>query len=469
VKIKLKTNIKSTLADYFTPVAVYEKLRESYPGSLLLESSDYHARENHYSYICCKPIAKFSVEQKQICIQYPQTKIQKIAISDNNGVLPAFEDFRTHFQIQKQNYPFITGGFFGYSSYDAVQYFEDIQITKKIQRIPDMLYQLFQIVIVFDHFQEKLYIFEYQPDQTDSVIADIFDIIQNKKATTHFFQATAGENSNYTDEQFLEIIEKGIWHCQRGDVFQVVLSRKFSQSFQGDEWNVYRILRSINPSPYLFYFDYGDFKIFGSSPETQIIIKENEIVIYPIAGTFRRTGDDLQDAKLAKELFNNTKESAEHCMLVDLARNDLSKQCLEVKVKIFKEIQYYSHVIHMVSKVVGRAKNTNPVKSFADTFPAGTLSGAPKYRAMEIIDHLEDSNREFYGGAIGFFSFEGEVNHAITIRSILSYQGALHYQAGGGIVCLSDKKSELQEANSKRAALKLAIEQASSFFGKKAL
>lgn len=471
MKIKLKTNSKVILGDYLTPIAIYEKLRGEYPNSLLLESSDYHAKENHYSYICCEPIAKFSVEKKHICIQYPNAQENKTLITHPKEVLVAFAEFQKKFEVQKQDYPFVTGGFFGFSSFDAVQYFEDIQITKKIERIPEMLYQLFRFVMVFDHFQDKLFFFEYQSSAQntgdDFGINHLLNIIENKKIISSCFQAKGKEHSNYSDEQFLEIIKKGIWHCQRGDVFQVVLSRKFFQEFEGDEWNVYRVLRSINPSPYLFYFSYDGFKIFGSSPEAQIIIKGDEAVIYPIAGTFRRSGNDTQDAKLAKELFDNEKENAEHCMLVDLARNDLSKQSQNVQVAIFKEIQYYSHVIHMVSKVVGKIENTNFLQFFADTFPAGTLSGAPKYRAMEIINNLETSNREFYGGAIGFFGFGGEVNHAIIIRTIFSYQGVLHYQAGGGIVCLSNQQSELQEANNKRAALKLAIEKASQDFSRK--
>lgn len=469
MKVKLKVHSKTLLGDYFTPVGIYEKIRKDYPNSLLLESSDYHAKENHYSYICCHPIAKFLVASQQIYTSYPNQQEEKTPIKNPQQVLVAFKNFQRNFQVQKQNYPFAAGGFFGFCSYDAVQYFEDITITKKEDKIPEILYQLFRFVMVFDHFQDKLFIFEYQLKESSSQIENIISIIKDKKNSTSFFCAKGQEQTNYTDDEFLKIIENGMWHCQRGDVYQVVLSRKFFQQFEGDEWNVYRVLRSINPSPYLFYFSYKDFKIFGSSPEAQIIIKGQEVIIHPIAGTFKRTGNDAQDAKLAKNLFDNKKENAEHCMLVDLARNDLSKQSKRVQVATFKEIQYYSHVIHMVSKVVGKVENKDAIQFFADTFPAGTLSGAPKYRAMEIINELETSNREFYGGAIGFFGFQGEVNHAITIRSILSYQNILYYQAGGGIVSLSDKNSELQEANNKKAALKLAIEKASQDFAKKEL
>ncbi len=466
MKIKLITNTKTILADNLTPVAIYNKLRDEYPNALLLESSDYHSKDDNYSYICCRPIAKFTVAQGYICTQYPKKQEEQTAIKKQKQVVTAFENFCLAFQATKQNYTFTTGGVFGYSTYDAVQNFENLTITKKTQKIPEMLYQFFSIVIVFEHFQEKLHIFEYQIPKQPSIIKNVLTKIQHKQFTTYPFWTEGVEQSNYTDQQFIKIIEKGIWHCQRGDVFQVVLSRKFYQKFHGDEWNIYRMLRSINPSPYLFYFDYGSFKIFGSSPEAQIIIKKNEAAIYPIAGCFKRSGDDKQDAKLAKQLFDNKKENAEHCMLVDLARNDLSKQGRQVKVVTFKEIQYYSHVIHMVSKVVAKIKNISSIQLFADTFPAGTLSGAPKYKAMQIIDNLETSNREFYGGAIGYLGFKGELNHAIMIRTILSCNGILHYQAGSGIVCLSNKHSELQEANNKKAALKFAIEKANEEFNK---
>ena len=466
-KIEITVERREISADALTPIAIYCRIRDEYPNALLLESSDYHNKEYNYSYICCHPIAQFSVENNYIFIKHPNQNKPPIPIKKREQVISSFEDFRHSFLCKefshlKQNYPFVTGGFFGFCSYDAVQYFEEINITQKQRMVPDILYQLFSIVIVFDHFQEKLYIFEYKTKQQSSILDIVCARVRYKQFTYYPFFSNLEEKSNYTDEEFLKIVEQGIEHCQRGNVFQIVLSRKFFQEFRGDEWNVYRALRSINPSPYLFYFDYGSFKIFGSSPESQIVIKNQEAIIYPIAGTFKRTGNDSKDAKLAKELFNDEKETAEHSMLVDLARNDLSKQSQDVTVEVLKEIQYYSHVIHMVSKVVAKIKNNSPMQLFADTFPAGTLSGAPKYRAMQLIDELEESNRGFYGGAIGYIGFGGEVNHAIMIRTILSKEGKLHYQAGGGVVALSKKESELQEVNNKKAALKAAIQKANN-------
>ena len=288
-------------------------------------------------------------------------------------------------------------------------------------------------------------------------------LIKNKNFPEYHFQSNGGEESTLTGEDFMAVVDNMKQHIYRGDVFQIVPSRPFSRKFLGDEFNVYRSLRSINPSPYLFYYDYGDFRIFGSSPEAQITIKNNIASIFPIAGTFKRSGDDLKDAEIAQRLENDPKESAEHVMLVDLARNDLSRHCEQVEVKAFKEVQYYSHLIHLVSHVSGKLRDdVSSFKIVADTFPAGTLSGAPKYRAMEIIDENEKTKRSFYSGAIGYFGFNGDFIHAIMIRSFLSKNNTLHYQAGAGIVADSDPESELKEVDNKIAALRKAIEMAES-------
>ena len=465
-KIKLLTQSRLGLADSYTPVSIYLKLRDKYPNALLLESSDYRGDEHSYSYICCNPIAQFQVDNWNITTQYANEAKKTKAISKKHTaagrkqIITALDNFRLKFEIEKQDYSFITGGLFGYTSYDAVQYFEEISIEKREQKIPDILYQVFSIIICIDHFRDRLFLFEHSLPKQKKIIDDVWSILKNPNFTTYPFTSFGKEQSNYTNKEFLEIIKKGINHCQLGDVFQIVLSRKFYQKFSGDDFNVYRSLRSINPSPYLFYFDYGNYKILGSSPEAQLVIKKNTAIIYPIAGTFKRTGNDKKDYNLAKKLFDDTKETAEHSMLVDLARNDLSRQSAEVKVEFFKDIQYYSHVIHLVSKVVAKIDKPNPIQLFADTFPAGTLSGAPKHRAMQLIDKYETSNREFYGGAIGYIGFDGNLNHAIMIRTILSKNQTLYYQAGGGIVVKSKPQDELQEANNKRAALKLAIQNA---------
>ncbi|MBK5277396.1 MAG: anthranilate synthase component I family protein [Bacteroidia bacterium] len=464
MKYKLNTRSKKLLADTLTPVNIYLKLRDVYAGSLLLESSDYHGHENSLSFICCEPLASFQVHQEVIEMRFPDgTKLSE-AITENGQVLQKLDDFRQSFEVDGAKTKYSSSGLFGYIAYDAVRYFEDISIQITQRSIPDILYKVYRYVILVDHFSNELTLSENLfNSETKSGLEKLEKIIFSNRFSTFPFKTTEEEVSNITDGEHIENVKLGIKHCQRGDVFQIVLSRRFTSGFKGDEFNVYRALRSINPSPYLFYFDYGSFKIFGSSPEAQIQIKNGEASIYPIAGTIKRTGNDQEDAALATELSLDEKENSEHVMLVDLARNDLSRDSEEVKVSVFKEIQYYSHVIHLVSKVTGRLhENVSPLKLAADTFPAGTLSGAPKPMAMTLINKYENVNRSVYGGAIGFIGFNGDFNHAIMIRTFLSKDNKLIYQAGGGIVAKSVPENELQEVNNKLAALRKAIKMAES-------
>jgi anthranilate synthase component 1 len=460
---KLKTTYKKFLADTYTPVNIYLKLRDKFPNSILLESSDYHGNENSFSFICCKPIAGIKVENESIEMTYPDGKKQVKKIGSSVSIPDEIKNFSNSFEIDKNEFKFINNGLFGYIAYDAVRYFEDVKIeaTKKdSKKIPDLIYNVYQYVIAINHFKDELFIFEHSYENTSANgIEQIEALITNRNVISYKFSITGNENSNFSDDEFLNVIAAGKKHCKRGDVFQIVLSREFSQSFKGDDFNVYRALRSVNPSPYLFYFDYGSFKIFGSSPEAQLVVKNNTAYIHPIAGTFKRTGDDEADAQLAEKLKADAKENAEHVMLVDLARNDLSRNCANVKVETFREIQYYSHVIHLVSNVSGRLKpDVATMKIVADTFPAGTLSGAPKHKALQLIDKYEKGNRSFYGGCIGFMGFDGTFNNAIMIRSFLSKNNCLFYQAGAGVVESSNEQSELNEVNNKLAALKKAME-----------
>ncbi len=464
------------LADIITPVSIYLKLRDRYQNPILLESSDYHSSNNNFSYICCDPIATFTVKAGQVKQQFPDGKTDTVQV-ERAEVVERLSNFVASFRPTEADHKFVSNGLFGYMAYDAVQYYEDIEMapdTEGDYGIPEIHYALYRYVIAIDHFRNELHLFDHQYEaiaQEDDGMDTLLSLINNKNIPSYHFSLTGEESSSFTDDDFLEVIKKGRDHCFRGDVFQIVLARRFQQAFRGDEFNVYRTLRSINPSPYLFYFDYGSYKIFGSSPEAQIVVNQDTATIYPIAGTFRRTGDDAADAELAKQLMDDPKENSEHVMLVDLARNDLSRNGKDVTVETFKEIQYYSHVIHLVSKVTGQlAEGTSPVRVVADTFPAGTLSGAPKHRAMQLINEYEPMKRGYYGGAIGFMGFHAEktnplFNHAIMIRSFISQENTLYYQAGAGVVAKSEPESELQEVNNKLAALRKALALATEIGG----
>ena len=465
-KFKIKSTHIKLLADVVTPVSIYLKLRDKYANSILLESSDYHGNENSYSYICCNPTATFTLKNNKLEIANPDGKVISKILENPKQAIEELNNFMQSFEQESNEFDFITNGLFGYMAYDAVQYFEDIAFSETKDdeyKIPDIVYSVYRNIIVVDHFKNEMYIFDHQlkEDKSEDNIRKIVDLVRNKNYPDYRFSWNDDETSNVTDEEYIDIVSKGKEHCFRGDVFQIVLSRRFQSGFLGDEFNVYRSLRSVNPSPYLFYFDYGSYKIFGSSPEAQIVISDGKAIIYPIAGTFRRTGNDKADAELAQKLSEDEKETSEHVMLVDLARNDLSRNGSDVEVKTFKEVQYFSHVIHLVSKVVSNLdEGANTIQMVADTFPAGTLSGAPKHKAMKLIDKYENTRRGYYGGAIGFLGFNGEFNHAIMIRSFLSKNNTLYYQAGAGVVAKSKEKNELQEVNNKLAALRTAIEQA---------
>jgi anthranilate synthase component 1 len=457
---KIKTTYKKILADTITPVSVYLKIRDKFANSLLLESSDYHANDNSFSYICCNPIASIKIVNETIYKTFPDGTSTTIAIDKNSNIPIIIEEFASQFKSENNDFKFINNGLFGYISYDAVRYFENIEIHKKDTdlQIPDIYYAIYQNIIAINHFKNEAFIFCHSITENNN-IETLENLLQNKSFASYSFSKTGNKNSNLTDSEFIDNVKLAKKHCFRGDVFQLVLSRRFSQGFKGDEFNVYRALRSINPSPYLFYFDYGDFKIMGSSPEAQLIVKDRKAEIHPIAGTFRRTGNDEKDAALAKKLSEDEKENAEHIMLVDLARNDLSRNGHQVKVEKYREIQFFSHVIHLVSKVTGLLhEKASTMQVVADTFPAGTLSGAPKHKAMQLIENYEKTNRNFYGGAIGFMDFDGNFNHAIMIRTFLSKNHKLHYQAGAGIVSDSNEENEMQEVYNKLAALDKALE-----------
>jgi anthranilate synthase component 1 len=463
--MKLHTHTTQLLADTKTPVALYLGLRDLYQDPLLLESSDYNSKDGHYSYICLNPLASVSIYQQKF-----KTKIDGIIQEDiidfnTKTIVEKLILFKEQFEFETQPFPFCYAGIFGYMGYDCINYAEDISLNKAHKQldIPELLYSVYGIVLVFHHTTNNLYIISHHFDKelSKQQLTIIEEQILCLAYREYNFNTTSEILSKLTNKAYRAMVTIAKEHCQKGDVFQLVLSRRFSQKFIGDDFNVYRALKNINPSPYLFYFDLGNFKLFGSSPEAQLVITNQEAEIHPIAGTYKRTGNDALDLEKAKELLNDPKENAEHNMLVDLARNDLSKYCKQVEVKFLKQTQFYSHVIHLVSKVIGKVKqHFHPFELLLGTFPAGTLSGAPKYKALELIDLYEPESREFYGGCIGFISHDNQLNHAIMIRTFLSKDNILYYQAGAGIVISSDEEKELQEINHKVSALQRAILQA---------
>lgn len=470
MKFNITTRSKRLLADTLTPVSIFLRIRQQYPLSVILESADYHAMHNSFSYIACDPVASITIDRGKVTEVYPDGSKNTYELAHKKEAVQVLQAFSGRFKHHDLNQGFISNGLFGHITYDAVQYFEDITLQEKAPEndIPDIQYRVYRYVIAVNHFKNELHLFEHtytpegkEPAPVPDGLETLEFFVKNPKRSTSVFRITGEEETNIADDRMREIIQQCIRHCLRGDVFQIVPSRRYSRAFSGDDFNVYRALRSINPSPYLFYFDGGDYRIFGSSPEKQIYIKDGTAEIHPIAGTFRRTGDDRHDRQLALDLHADPKESAEHVMLVDLARNDLSRNADQVKVEIFKEVQFYSHVIHLVSKVTARMNtDANPLQLVADTFPAGTLSGSPKHNAMTLINRMEPNHRGIYGGAIGFMDFNGNFNHAIAIRTFLSKNNTLFYQAGMGVVAKSDVESEMNEIHLKLGALRKAIEMA---------
>lgn len=466
MKTKIQTRSKKLLADLETPVGIYLKIRDLYPESALLESSDFHTKDNNYSFVGIDSIAHIKLENGVVTKEYPNKKQEKTTLSLTDKLPDVLQNFIKDFEITGENQTGING-FLGYSSYDVVSYFEDVTTKKEehevVAKVPDLYYILYRFIIVINHLKNELTIVENIVEGEESKTHELEAVLENHNVAVYKFETVGNEISSLTDEQHIDMINKGIAHCKRGDVFQIVLSRRFSQQFKGDDFNVYRTLRSINPSPYLFYFDFGSFRVFGSSPETHCKVSKGKAYIDPIAGTYFRTGDDEKDRLLSEALLKDDKENAEHVMLVDLARNDLSRNCYDVKVDFYKNIQFYSHVIHLVSRVSGTVNaDVNSIKVFADTFPAGTLSGAPKVRAMQLISDIEKSGRGVYGGCIGYIGFNGDLNQAITIRTFLSKNNTLYYQAGGGIVAGSQPQTEVMEVKNKLGALKRAIDTAVS-------
>lgn len=464
-KIHIKTVSKKTLGDLQTPMNIYLQVRDKFRDTILLESSDSKNIDRNFSFIAINAIAGIEIKNlNEFEIKIPNEEPVKQFITDHK-VSDIVQDFSNVFECEETNDPIekTAQSLFGYTSFEAVQFFENI--TFKAQspevEIPLLRYRIYQYVIAINHYNDEMHIIENQIKGVKSELYSLESLIKNQNSVIYPFEKNGDETSNITNEEYIELVKTAQKHCMHGDVFQLVLSRRFEQKFKGDEFNVYRALRNINPSPYLFFFDYGNYKLFGSSPESQLIIKNNQAIIHPIAGTFKRTGHFETDLQSIEELKNDAKENAEHTMLVDLARNDLGKLGKNITVTKLKEIQLFSHVIHMVSEVTADLpEKTNPFEMVATTFPQGTLSGAPKHKALQLINKYEKDSRGCYGGCIGIIGLNGDCNQAIMIRTFLSKNNTLYYQAGAGLVAKSNPESELQEVNNKLNALKQAVEKA---------
>ena len=459
--MKYTTKYKKVPADYYTPVSLFLRIRDNFSQTLLLESSDYNSNRNSFTFIVCEPLQQFQVKNQVVNIN--DTTID---IKNNLDVKQYMKDFISSIEVEQDDETQQFNGLYGFTGFEAVKYFDTLEFEPKpkVDDIPDMQYGFYRFIVAINHFNDEMILLENIPDGEDSLFDKFETLVFSQKIPGYKFEKTGRENSEIEDKDFLELVKKGKEYCQMGEVFQIVFSRRFTQEFKGDEFNVYRALRSINPSPYLFYFDYGGFKLFGSSPESQLVIARGYAKLNPIAGTYKNTGDIIEDAILAEKLRKDPKENSEHTMLVDLARNDLSRFCKNVKVDKYKEIQHFSHVIHIVSEVSGKVEDKmQSVDIFGATFPAGTLSGAPKFRALELIHKDEKHERSFYGGTVGIISLNGDINSAITIRSFLSQNGKLHFQAGAGIVVDSVPENELKEVNNKLGALRKALELAEKY------
>ncbi len=465
---KIETKFKKLLFDIQTPVAIYLRLRDQFRDTVMLEGADYHSAEDAFSLIGIQAIGGIEVRDVDtIETKYPLQDSILTKITNRQEVPDLLWNYMKGYEIAPADNEFVARaqGLFGYASYNAVQFFDTLSLSSfnsdPQREIPLVRYRLYQYVLVINHFKSEMYLCENIIPGVKSELEKVEAFVMGRDIPSCSFKLEGGETANVTDETYLDMVQKGIASCKRGDVFQIVPSRRYQQGFKGDDFNVYRTLRSINPSPYMFYFDYGSYKLFGSSPESQLIVHNGRAVVHPIAGTYKRTGNKEQDRLLGEKLQNDPKETAEHTMLVDLARNDVSRHCTEVHVDYYREVHHFSHVLHLVSEVSGNtSENANPFTLLADNFPAGTLSGAPKYKAIQLIDKIERNSRSYYAGTLGFVGFNGNFKHAIMIRSILSKNNNLYYQAGAGIVAKSIPEMELQEVNNKLGALKQAIKSA---------
>jgi len=443
-------------ADSYNPVLLYRQLRHKFRKVCLLESNDYNNRSDSKSFLGLDPIVEITYESGIFKLE---TEGQLSLIEPIIGISSSQQ-----LQILLDSYQMIDGSkprFFGRISFEFSHEENKIQASNPSDsEIPEIHLFLFRYVIQIDHFKDEGFIIKQSFTDCELETEEIHQLLRSNNLSMFPFELLGDEQEEKTEFQFKNMVEKAQEHCRRGDVFQMVLSNSYKQAFFGDDFEVYRSLRRLNPSPYLFYFDFEDYRLFGSSPEAQLKIIDGKAEIHPIAGTVVKSGIIEDDQKNIAFLKQDEKENSEHVMLVDLARNDLSRFCTNVRIEKFKEIQHFSHVYHIVSHVTAKSISKQTIPILSASFPAGTLSGAPKNKALELIARYETSRRDFYGGAIGMLESKGDLNMAIVIRSLLSKNNVLHYRAGAGIVLDSIPEKEYQEVQHKLRAVRTAIKQA---------
>ena len=461
---------KKILADLLTPISAYMRLAKKSDYAFILESVEKGEQYGRYSFIGRNPLLILQSENEKTHI-WKDGNWQEY----NSGFLEILRSTQQKYKAPKLNgLPHFTGGLVGFLGYESISWVEDIPIYNQDElQCPDALFMLFHEVIAFDHLQNQIILFSNVQIENGTDLEKAYadanlriDEMGEDLHTDIDYQTPAQLeqsklHSNFTQTKFEDAVQKAKEHIKAGDVFQLVLSQRFRRQTSVDPLTMYRALRSINPSPYMFHLKLNDFDIIGASPELLVKVEDDEIEIRPIAGT-RERGDNAEaDKDLEDDLLKDEKERAEHLMLVDLGRNDVGRAAEfdSVNVKEFMVVEYYSHVMHIVSDVRGKLREGKDIfDALYSGFPAGTLTGAPKIRAMEIIHDLEPSRRGVYSGAIGYFDFTGDMNTCIAIRTMVMKDGTVYFQSGAGIVYDSDPEKEFEETVNKAKAINAAID-----------
>jgi anthranilate synthase component 1 len=478
---------RSFPADLETPVTVYLKLMDSLGPSFLLESVEGGEQVGRYSFVGVNPRGILSLKGREVIDERPAGTTSRLLGTDEDFLDVLKEELGRFVPADIPGLPRFNGGAVGYLGYDVVRYFEKLPETAEtVLDIPDAIFLLADTLVVFDHARHRLLILANARVNGDVEMAYIEAVQQIERVSERLlrplpavprrrWQSTSkngrknGLTSNMSQARYEEIVGQAKEHIAAGDIFQVVLSQRLSRKTTAHPFAIYRALRMLNPSPYMFYFDFSDengrhdFQVVGASPELHVRLEDGIASVRPIAGTRHRGQTEIEDMALQKELLADPKERAEHVMLVDLGRNDIGRvsEYGTVQVRDLMIIERYSHVMHIVSHVEGKIRpGMDAFDLMRATFPAGTVSGAPKVRAMEIIEALEGQRRGLYAGAVGYFSYDGSMDTCIAIRTMLVLDDTVYVQAGAGIVADSDPATEYQESLNKAGALAVAVEQA---------